>query len=101
MNDAANVVPGDPWALRPDPPPPPKPSVTIDPHIATTADLKALDALEQALIEKASKQMTDELRSGFERYKKFKARALHTGTPVPEAKVALKFAIVELVKLVY
>jgi hypothetical protein len=84
----------------PAPPPPPKPTLIIS-HIATTADLKALVALEEAVIEKATKNLTPELRKGFDLYNKLKTRAVHPGTPEPEARTALKLAIIELVRLVY
>ena len=62
--------------------------------------LKALTALEEALLTLAEKNLTPELHTAWERYGKLKTLALNPGTQA-EGRAALKQAVLTLVKLVF
>lgn len=68
---------------------------------AREAQLHAMLALENALVSSASEYgLTDEMNRAFIRYTKVKELVLRPGTTA-EGKVALRMALVELVKAVF
>ena len=65
------------------------------------ASLAAMDALENALLQKAKRLgFPDELEKAFSKYSKIKEHALRPGSE-PEGVMALRLAIIELVKSVF
>lgn len=65
------------------------------------ASLRALEALENALIVKVKKSgVTAELEKMFDTYQKLKAVALRPGTPA-EGVTAMKMAVLQIVKAVF
>lgn len=74
------------------------PALPSDPMEAM---LRALEALENALVVKAKKTgITPELEKHFDKYQKLKAVALRPGTP-GEERVAFRMAVLEAVKAVF
>lgn len=75
----------------------------VDPKSLTPeeAKLHALTAMENALVITATKVgITPQMRDGFAKYQKLKALALQSNVH-GEARNALRFATIELVKLIY
>jgi hypothetical protein len=60
--------------------------------------MKALAALEEVIVDAATKEMTPEMAKGWERYQKVKAHFLAPGTPA-EGRLAMKQALIDAVKL--
>ncbi len=62
--------------------------------------LVALSALEAAIIESATQNLTPEAELGWEKYQKIKALALSPGTKGEEQN-AFKLALIQAVKLAF
>lgn len=75
---------------------------TVSPTMsAQEAAFAAMLGLENALVARAREgKITSEMEIGFAKYNKIKELALRPGTG-PEGKVALRMALIELVKLVF
>lgn len=68
---------------------------------ADTLALTALAACEACVVDAATRNgLNQELEAEWSRYQKLKSLALHPGTPA-EGKVALKMALVQMVKIVF
>lgn len=67
---------------------------------ATTLDMKALIALEEAVKDRAEKHLTQDMETAWAKYNKLKAMALQPGSS-QEGKTALRMAIHKLIDLVF